>query len=375
MVSAFVDTIFCYIKRGQLLKPFKNLDQQIAILKRRGLNINDISYAKRYLLTNNYYDVINGYSKFFTVRNNNERYISLAEFEEIKAVHLFDKEFKSALLKALIEAEKHFKSVVAYRFSEKFPEPYAYLKTENFRKTKNFNEMSRISKLIGNLTTIINSNIKKNHSNSIKHYYYSHGGVPFWVLCNDMTFGQIVTFYENLDDKLKEKIAFDLSSFLQDNILNITGASSNNIISVPTLSNFLKNANEFRNIAAHNNLLFRHRCWKNLKFQRWMPRNSNHCNKQGLYYVFLYLQCLLSASQYATLHNTFLKRVTTLKKKLKSISISKILLALDFPSDWDTCGKIPQSNSPKRIWKINIDSVKSVSRAKASRNRFKIKSH
>ena len=65
-------------------------------------------------------------------------------------------------LQALIDAEKHFKSVVAYRFSEKFPEPYSYLKTNNFKNTNDFKEISSISKLIGNLSQIINLNIKKN---------------------------------------------------------------------------------------------------------------------------------------------------------------------------------------------------------------------
>ncbi len=133
------------------MKPFKTLDQQIAILKRRGLNVKKYEHAKQYLLTNNYYNVINGYSKFFTTKRNPENYISTVDFREIEAIHLFDKELKTTLLNALIDAEKHFKSVVAYRFSEKFPEPYSYLKTNNFKNTNDFKEIYSISKLICNL--------------------------------------------------------------------------------------------------------------------------------------------------------------------------------------------------------------------------------
>lgn len=200
-----------------------------------------------------------------------------------------------------------------------------------------------------------------------------HGGVPFWVICNDMTFGQIVTFYEHLDCNLQEKISFDLSTFLQDNLQNITNIPSKNIISVSTLLNLLKNANEFRNIAAHNNLLFNHRCWKNLKTQKWMPLNASKCNKQGLYFVFLYLRCLLSSSQYAVLHNTILKRVNTLKKKLYSIPISKVLISIDFPADWNTSEKILQNNISQKSWKTNLDKIKNQNRTPAEKNKFKTK--
>lgn len=40
------------------MKPFKTLDQQIAILKRRGLNVKNYEHAKQYLLTNNYYKAV-----------------------------------------------------------------------------------------------------------------------------------------------------------------------------------------------------------------------------------------------------------------------------------------------------------------------------
>ena len=250
--------------RKNYMKPFKNLDEQIDILKDRGLNIADEEKAKLYLNTNN--------------------------FEEITAVHFFDKELKSTLLKALIEAEKHFKSIVAYRFSEKYRQTYSYLKTESYSSDTSWKSSSTIAKLIGTLSNIIKSSLEKKQMNSIKHYEKNYGDIPFWVLCNDMTFGQIVTFYNCLEGSLKEEIARDLSTFLQSNIRHQTGQTVNYIISVSTLSKILNNANEFRNIAAHNNKIFNHRCWKSLPKQKWFPSNYRGCNPQGLYFVFLYLQ-------------------------------------------------------------------------------------
>jgi abortive infection bacteriophage resistance protein len=63
-----------------VLKEFKNIDSQLNVLKERGLTIGDYNSAKRYLLTNNYYNIINGYSKYFL---ENHKYVNNSTFEEI----------------------------------------------------------------------------------------------------------------------------------------------------------------------------------------------------------------------------------------------------------------------------------------------------
>ncbi|HFH6802636.1 TPA: Abi family protein, partial [Streptococcus agalactiae] len=47
------------------MKEFKSLTDQLNLLKDRGLKIGDEEKAELYLLTNNYYNIINGYGKFF----------------------------------------------------------------------------------------------------------------------------------------------------------------------------------------------------------------------------------------------------------------------------------------------------------------------
>lgn len=42
-------------------KPFKSFDEQINILRSRGLIINDVENAKIILSTSTYYELINGY--------------------------------------------------------------------------------------------------------------------------------------------------------------------------------------------------------------------------------------------------------------------------------------------------------------------------
>ncbi|WP_279390435.1 Abi family protein [Mammaliicoccus sciuri] len=99
------------------MRPFKTIDEQINILIDRGLTIRDKEEVKRYLIHNNYYNVVNMYSKLFQSKEN--VYISGTTFDEIKALHIFDTEIKNLLMKFIIIAEKHFKSIFAYHFAKK----------------------------------------------------------------------------------------------------------------------------------------------------------------------------------------------------------------------------------------------------------------
>ena len=52
------------------MKPFKNIKEQIKQLTDRNLTIKDEKAAENYLLDNNYYNVINLYSKILQSSNN-----------------------------------------------------------------------------------------------------------------------------------------------------------------------------------------------------------------------------------------------------------------------------------------------------------------
>ncbi|EGO8441344.1 Abi family protein, partial [Enterococcus faecalis] len=53
-------------------KPFKTLDEQIIILRNRGLVISDDEVTKSILLRENYYNVINGYKDIFIDRESED---------------------------------------------------------------------------------------------------------------------------------------------------------------------------------------------------------------------------------------------------------------------------------------------------------------
>lgn len=309
------------------MKKFESLNTQLLILHSRGLKFNDYKKSKQYLLTNNYYNIINGYSKYF-MDLKTSRYLPNATFDEITHLHYFDKELKTAFFTAITEAEKHLKSILAYRFSEAYPnKPYAYLDTSNYDKTK----ILQLGWLISNLSKIVNNNKRGKKENSIKHYVRAHKDVPIWVLIDYLDFGQTNSMLNNLPTRIQNKISKNLCSFISEKTTIKTQFTPEIMLS------FTDNIREVRNVCAHNNRLLDFKCKADVKYYTDIHKIYNikpTDNRKDVYNVFIILQCFLSNVQYNKLHNTVRKRMITLDNKLNSIHINDILSSLGFPNDW-----------------------------------------
>ena len=308
-----------------LLKPFKTLDEQIQILKDRKLIIGNEDYAKNYLLSNGYYNVINGYSKYFP--RSGDDYINGTTFEEVSRLCLFDKQLKQAMFEAILQAELHLKAIFSYHFSATFPnKPYAYLCTDCYNPTK----VLSIIRTINLLSSRIEQQ-KKISTSSIRHYINNHNDVPIWVLVNQIDFGELRYMLHNSLLTIQNSVARDTCAFIQQNITTVS------TFPPEVMMSFVDNINEVRNICAHNNRLLGYSCKSDSKY--WHDLHSlygieNHDNRRNVYSVFLSLQCFLSRTEYATLNNKFRKSMHILTNHLRSIDINTVLKELGFPDDW-----------------------------------------
>jgi Abortive infection bacteriophage resistance protein len=317
------------------MKPFKTIDEQYDLLISRGLSFTDEYKAKQYLLNNNYYNVINCYAKFFM--DQQDKFLTGTNFDEITQIHFFDKELKSVLFKYIIEAEKHLKSIIAYRFSETYKNTsYAYLIASSY----NANDILEVTALISNISSTIKWQLKDKDNNPIKHYVNHHKTVPFWIVANYMNFGQIVKFYKHLKTPLQNKIAKDFSTFLNENL------NTKKTKLTPTqLISYLENVVELRNVVAHNNKVLGFKCRNNTLYLKELHGKyitDPNRQRQDVFNVFIIMQCLLSKNQYTQLHNTIHKRIKNLSKHVTTISYTDILDSLGFTVDWFNNGKLPQ---------------------------------
>lgn len=323
-----------------MAKPFKTIDEQYNLLCSRNLTFSKIDDAKRFLLTNNYYNVVNCYGKFFI--DHGDIFIDGTNFDELTCVHYFDKEIKNILFKYIIEIEKRLKSIIAYYFSEAHQNnAYPYLYANNF----NSNNILKVAPLISSISNIIKKYSNSPMNNSIKHYIKVHKGVPLWVISNYMSFGQIVLFYKCMKIQEQNKVAKEFSLLLNNSL------GRNDIkLQVKHIISYLDNLLEIRNLVAHNNRVLGYTCKQNTLYIKELHSQHNimpNAPRQSIFDVFIIMRCFLDKNQYIELHNAIHKRIKNLKKDIKTIDSNKILDSLGFTESWYDNGKMQLKNHPK----------------------------
>ena len=95
-------------------KIFKTLDEQIEILKSKGLVIDDVDSAKEILLRENYF-FLSGYRYLLLRSRTEKKYLPGANFRELYALFNFDRQIRNIIFKNLLIVENNIKSIFSYQ--------------------------------------------------------------------------------------------------------------------------------------------------------------------------------------------------------------------------------------------------------------------
>ena len=292
------------------MKEFKTHNQQLNILRSRGLDVPKDGKPKRFLEQHNYYNVINGYKHHFLVKDANrrpvepEQYIENSHFDELKYLYLLDKDLKSCLLKYLLIFENSIKTLLAHEFPKMYRAKNAYLDFNNYIS----GHPNKVLRQISNFTSIIHKKVDKDES--IKHYISQHEEVPLWVLINHLTIGNISYFYSVLVDELKNRIAKVYSErFNKDYNAPL-------YIHASDLESILKAVNLTRNPCAHDERLY-NRKLKDIRVapiakQLNIPREFYKNNRVVV--IIIFLKAVLRKSDF----KNFLKELEAITNKYQN---------------------------------------------------------
>mgnify|MGYP002800220033 FL=1 len=172
-------------------KNFKTLDEQIDILRYKGMIVNNEEYTKEVLLRENYF-FLNGYRHLFLRSESDRRFIEGTTFEELYSLFLFDRQFRNIIFKNLLIIENNLKSIISYQLSKK----YGY-KENDYLKSKNFTDDPYKTKQVNDLIHKMKRQIRVNglqHSATM-HYINNYGYIPLWVLVKVLSFGIVGELY------------------------------------------------------------------------------------------------------------------------------------------------------------------------------------
>ncbi|MDO4773078.1 MAG: Abi family protein [Bacillota bacterium] len=314
-------------------KSFKRFDEQINILKSRKLIIDNDEYVTDILSQINYYNVINGYKSIFLKRDLNGVLVSPEEFkqgttfEELYSLYLMDFELKKTIFPVLLRFEKLLKTACAYFFSEKYTEDYSYLQMKNY--SNDASNLTSVLKNIATLSNLVSSNNKNTGKPAIKHYIDEYSNVPLWVLINFLTLGNISYFYNSLENSLQSMIAKAFSTRYKKDYSSKEKIEAGEIIEILKISNY------FRNIIAHDEVMYSFKIRKVSSTQKFKKYFNNDYNGETLFDLVMLLKLVLPKEEHNLLILEIKDIFSRFEKCFKTVKIEEVMELAGFKSNWE----------------------------------------
>lgn len=260
---------------GEVLKTPKKIDDFIDILEddEHGLKKfteQDRSNARVFFKYNNYYK-FSIYPKLLPKNAENEKW------NFIDALFLFDLDnyLRKEITDIVLNIEMSVKTNLAHELchlydSEEYQKAECYLDKEIYVNSKVAN------KILNNFSVTV----KDSKEEYIKyHHKKRHGCIPFWVLVEELTFGQVDTFIGGLEKSIRTKW-----------LIAVYGKEN-----VKFALSWISVTRYVRNIVAHNSRLYGKTFVVQPKLRREDMNNMSitNTNKNTLFVMLFVLKCMV----------------------------------------------------------------------------------
>ncbi len=300
-------------------KTFKTLDEQIEILKQKGLVIDDIEQTKSILLRENYF-FLSGYRKLFLKSSVDRTFKEGTNFSEIYALFSFDRQLRNIIFKNILIVENNLKSILAYIMSKNhgFKENN-YLNPHNF--VNNPQKKRQVNDLLRKMKRQISVNGKQHAATS--HFIENYGYIPLWVVVKVLSFGIVGELYTVLQHEDQKEIAdlFNMDIYSMTEYL-------------PLLANY-------RNLCAHEDICYNNRTMKHIENTKYhhllnikMEEDEYVYGKNDLFALVIMLKYILNQDNF----NLFMREVSyeldVLEGRLKTIKVDSVLEEMGFPQNY-----------------------------------------
>lgn len=315
------------------MKIFKTIEEQIDILKARGMIIEDEEFAKTKLQENNYYNIINGYKDIF-LNSERKEFLPDVTFEEIYSLYSFDRNLRNILLSYIIELENILRSLISYEFSKVHGHDN-YLIFNNFETLTTLrntginnaealieNRACKIQKLIAEMQQDLAVATEK--SNYVKHYVVKYGYVPLWVLVNSITLGRLSKFFNlmNQSERIEVSKKWDIKEEDLRQYIKILAMYRNQCAHDERIYNFNTDKISISNNIYHGKL--------NIP----IINGRFVYGKNDLFSLVIIFKILLPEPDFTTFVNKVSGQLHSLSKKIKDSRLNEVRELMGFPINW-----------------------------------------
>lgn len=313
--------------KDKIEKNFKNLGEQVEILKNKSLIINDENYTKKVLLRENYFFLM-GY-RHLLMEPGDKHFIKGTTFEELYSLFLFDRSIRNVLFKYILVIENNLKSITSYQLSKK----YGY-KEKDYLKAKNFTSDPSKQAQLNDLLKKMKRQIRVNGSqhSATQHYVSNYGYIPMWILVKVLSFGIVSEMFSILKPEDQKEIA-EAYEIEADSLT----------VYLPILANY-------RNLCAHEDILYENRTQKLIddtiyhKLLNIKEEDGYYLQgKNDLFALIIIMKQMLNNEDFKNMSIELDNIIETLNFNLRTISINKVLNRMGFPDNWKNIASIERS--------------------------------
>lgn len=300
-------------------KIFRTLDEQIDIFKRRGLIVDDEVKAREILFRENYF-FISGYRHLFTVPGNKDLFLEGTTFDELYATFVFDRRIRNTFFKNILIVENNIKSIISYQLSKKYG-----VKEKDYLDPSNFSTDSMKSRQVYDVLSKVKRQIRINgnkHS-ATYHYMNNYGYIPLWILVKVLSFGIMSEFFDILKFDDKEEITASYG------------------IDTETMRIYLSLLSNFRNVCAHEDILYDHRtqkvipdCVYHKKLNIPKEEEEYVYGKNDLFSLVIILKYMLTKDEFSEMIDEIKNEVELLDEAIDVVPLETILNRIGFPDNW-----------------------------------------
>lgn len=183
------------------IKKPKTHHQQIDILMKRNLIIEDMDEAQSFLKRVNYYR-FSAYGLTLKQESNKDLFKHGVTFNRMKMIYNFDQKLRELLMSYLEPIEIEFRTRISYYHAHEFGS-LGYKKSDNFVSSEVHEEF--LKKL--------NDQIDRSNKELFVMHHKSkyRGEFPFWVAIEVISFGELSKLFRNLHDMIKVKVVKDFN--------------------------------------------------------------------------------------------------------------------------------------------------------------------
>jgi abortive infection bacteriophage resistance protein len=242
-------TFFCGHRTGistvRFDKPAKSISEQLALLRERGMVVDDTLTARHSLAHLNYYR-LTAYWLPFEASHAPHAFRQGTRFEDVLNLYLFDRTLRLLVLDAIARTEISLRTQWAYHLAHRHG-PHAYLDRNLARRGDWWQH---------NLDRL-REEVERSDEVFVKHYrrkYDQPDLPPVWVVCEIMTLGTLSRWYTNLKPK-QTRSAIARTYVLDERVLQA----------------FIRHLSYIRNVCAHHGRLWNRQFTVTMQLPRSKP--------------------------------------------------------------------------------------------------------